>query len=77
MTDLPTYAWCFSHGTLHYFRAGQEPWCTTTWMPIDGSTEDEALAAKQQQYGDAQFLHDLPAEQQITLILGAERDTDE
>ncbi|MDL5199648.1 hypothetical protein [Streptomyces sp. ALI-76-A] len=40
---------------------------------ITGSTEAEALAVKEERYGDAEFLDQLPNEQQITLI-NAHRD---
>lgn len=61
-----TFAWCFSHGRLHHF--GDEPWCTATWAVLPGTTEAEALAVKEQLYGNAEFLHQLPDEQQIALI---------
>ncbi|NED75339.1 hypothetical protein G3I51_24050 [Streptomyces sp. SID9944] len=71
MTDQPTtYVWCFSHGWLHCFA--EEFWCTATWARLSGATEAEALADKQARYGDAQFLHHLPGEQQLSLI--TERD---
>lgn len=62
------WAWCFSHGRLHRFTSGDEPWCTATWTRLTGATEDEALADKQARFGDAQFLHHLPDEQQLQLI---------
>lgn len=58
-----TFAWCFSHGRLHRFT--REPWCTATWVRLNGTTEDEALAAKRARFGDAQFLRHLPLEQQL------------
>ncbi|WP_445520408.1 hypothetical protein [Streptomyces sp. NEAU-174] len=61
-----TFAWCFSHGRLHHFD--DEPWCTATWAVLPGTTEAEALAVKEEWYGDAEFLHQLPDEQQIALI---------
>ncbi|ARX81567.1 hypothetical protein SMD44_00965 [Streptomyces alboflavus] len=62
------YAWCFSHGLLHRFADGPEPWCTATWTWIDGATEDEAQAAKKQRFGNARFLDELPGEQQLELL---------
>ena len=51
------YAWCFSHGTMHFFRAGKDPWCTAFWVYVTGETEIEALINKADTYGDAQFDH--------------------
>ncbi|MER5277748.1 hypothetical protein ABT025_18595 [Streptomyces sp. NPDC002809] len=68
MPQQPTmFAWCFSHGTLHRFDP-RNPWCTATWIAFTAATEEDALAAKKQAYGDAQFLHHLPAEQQLEVI---------
>lgn len=64
MTSL--YAWCFSHGVMHHFT--DTPWCTATWVAFTPSTEQTALEAKQHAYGDARFLHELPAEQQLDVI---------
>lgn len=64
----PTYAWCFSHGTLHRFLAGATPWCTATWIAFTATAENDALAAKEEAYGDAQFLHDLPSVKQLEVI---------
>ncbi|GAA1065185.1 hypothetical protein [Streptomyces asiaticus] len=69
-----TFAWCFSHGRLHHFTS--EPWCTATWAILPGTTEAEALATKEERYGDAEFLHQLPDDQQIALI-DARRDASE
>ena len=63
-----TYAWCFSHGVLHRFSSGNEPWCTATWIAFTATTEEGALAAKTEAYGDARFLHELPADKQIEVI---------
>lgn len=65
MTDT-FYAWCFSHGRLHHFT--NDPWCTAIWTRLNGDTEAEAVANKEARYGDAQFVHQLSAEQQITFI---------
>ncbi len=59
-----SFAWCFSHGRMHRFRA--EPWCTATWASLAGTTEAEATADKQARFGDAQFLDDLPLEVQVS-----------
>ncbi|GGV46010.1 hypothetical protein [Streptomyces spectabilis] len=67
-----SYAWCFSHGSLHHFERRGEPWCTATWTWLDGATEDEALADKISRYSGARFLHELPDDQQLQLILGPE-----
>ncbi|MGX1129929.1 hypothetical protein RKD49_002119 [Streptomyces glaucescens] len=69
MTDDGEWVWCFSHGRLHHFAPGDEPWCTATWTRLDGATEHDALADKQARYGEAQFIHQLPDEQQLQLIL--------
>ncbi|MFJ4741209.1 hypothetical protein [Streptomyces sp. NPDC088775] len=69
MSEPTVFAWCFSHGRLHHFVG--EPWCTATWALLSGSTEEEALAAKTQRYGEATFLHQLPDEQQLALIRGS------
>ncbi|MBD3004655.1 hypothetical protein [Streptomyces sp. 5-10] len=58
------YAWCFSHGWMHIGK----PWCTATWVILSGATEEEALASRLEQYGEARFLHHLPGEQQIVVI---------
>lgn len=72
MPEKLTYAWCFSHGTLHSFPTSDTPWCTATWVAFTATTEADALAAKQEAYGDAQFLHDLPNDQQVEVIELAE-----
>lgn len=61
-----TYAWCFSHGRLHCFH--DTPWCTATWAPLTAHTEAEARTNKEERFGDAQFLDELPAERQLLLI---------
>jgi hypothetical protein len=67
------YAWCFSHGTMHRFPEGDRPWCTAAWVAFTATTEDNAMAAKQHAYGDARFLHELPATQQLEVIEIGER----
>lgn len=62
------FAWCWSHGAMHKFPAGQEPWCTAQWTWLDGPDEPAALADKEQRYGDARFLHQLPGDVQLTVI---------
>lgn len=69
------YAWCFSHGALHAFPVGHTPWCTAVWVAFTAAHEAEALAAKHAAYGDAQFLHDLPADKQIEVIETADART--
>lgn len=63
-----SYAWCFSHGCIHRFVG--EPWCTATWVPLEGETEEQAMSVKEGRYGSARFLHDLPDEQQLATIEG-------
>ncbi|MER5890517.1 hypothetical protein ABT160_42390 [Streptomyces sp. NPDC001941] len=63
-----SYAWCFSHGRLHVFQAGQDPWCTAEWVTVQGATREAALAAKAEHFGDAQFFDELPAGQHHALI---------
>lgn len=60
------WAWCFSHGRMHTFRG--DPWCGAMWAPLDGATEDEALAEKRQLFGDAQFDDALPMDVRVVLI---------
>ncbi|MEI5032407.1 hypothetical protein RB201_04200 [Streptomyces sp. S1A(2023)] len=38
------------------------------WVAFTATTEAGALAAKQAAYGDAEFLHELPADKQIEII---------
>jgi len=68
VTSPLSFAWCFSHGRMHFFAEDQEPWCTATWVPLAAGSEDKALAEKQRRYGDAQFLDQLPLEQQVAII---------
>jgi hypothetical protein len=63
-----TYAWCFDHGRLHAFPAGDEPWCSVAWVPLAAATEEQAVEAKQAAYGDARFLHDLPEDKQLKVV---------
>lgn len=70
---ITAYAWCFSHGRLHCFIG--DPWCTASWAPLPGDTKEEAMAFKEEEYGDAQFLHHLPGDQQLALIKQARPDT--
>lgn len=69
------YAWCFSHGRLHLFAEPEGPWCTAGWVRLTGGFEEEALADKQTRFGDAQFLHHLPNDQQVAIILGDDKET--
>lgn len=66
------YAWCFSHGMLHHFLVGDTPWCTATWIAFTATTELDAHAAKRAAYGEAEFLHQLPVDQQMEIIETAE-----
>lgn len=63
----PTYAWCFSHGRLHTFWPSRT-WCTANWIEMDGATEEEALYDKQGRFGDASFIHDLPADLRLFVL---------
>jgi hypothetical protein len=65
------FAWCFSHGRLHRFTA--KPWCTATWVGLRSITEAGATAEKLAQFGEAQFFHHLPPEEQA-LVLGTQED---
>ncbi|MBQ1165212.1 hypothetical protein KBZ21_45310, partial [Streptomyces sp. A73] len=62
----PLFAWCFDHGRMHHFDG--PPWCTAAWAPLDATTEAEAQDETARRWGDAQFFHQLPAEQQLALI---------
>jgi len=62
------YAWCFSHGIMHRFPEGEDPWCTATWVAFTATTAEEAAEAEQAAYGDARFLHELPADKQLEVI---------
>ncbi len=69
MTDQPTaatFAWCFGHGLLHIFDTA-DPWCTSTWTPLNGGTREAAFADKLARYGHAKFMHQLPLETQAGL----------
>lgn len=62
------FAWCFSHGLLHHFQRGADPWCTAFWVPLDADTEEGAMAVKSDLYGQAQFIDGLPLEQQLEIM---------
>lgn len=64
----PVFAWCFSHGCMHRFP--DEPWCTASWVWVGGLIEDQALTAKQDAYGDARFIDELPARTQLAILQG-------
>ncbi|MFG1858444.1 hypothetical protein ACGFJT_41895 [Actinomadura geliboluensis] len=67
--STPLYAWCFSHGRLHRFHADPaRAWCTATWMPLEGESEDAALADKNTRYGQALFDHELARDQRLAVI---------
>lgn len=68
MPEKLTYAWCFDHGTLHRFPAGDTPWCTAAWVALTATTEQDALDAKHAAWGEARFLHELPVTQQLEVI---------
>lgn len=63
-----TYAWCFSHGLLHTFPAGTDPWCTGNWVPFSARSEAEALEGKTMSYGDAVFFDDLTGDQKLEVL---------
>lgn len=67
-SDDVTFAWCFDHGRIHRFRTTDVPWCTATWVWLASRDEAAALADKQARYGNAQFLHELPADQQAAIL---------
>lgn len=73
-TRKPRFAWCFSHGRLHTFWTDETPWCTATWVWLDGATEADALTFKTTTYGDAQFLHHLPDQAQIVVMKQTRKD---
>lgn len=62
-----TYAWCFSHGTLHCFTP-DEPWCTALWVAFRVTSEEQAMESKQYAYGDAAFFDDLPGDKKLEVI---------
>jgi len=66
--DEIRYDWCFDHGYMHKFPVDQEPWCTAVWVAFTATSIEDAQAAKQAAYGDAQFLHQLPAAKQLEVI---------
>ncbi|MBQ1164476.1 hypothetical protein KBZ21_41565, partial [Streptomyces sp. A73] len=49
------------------------PWCTAAWAPLDATNEAEAQDEKARRWGDAQFFHQLPAEQQLDQTVDALR----
>lgn len=61
------YAWCFDHGRLHAFKP-ESPWCTARWVWLDGGDDVLATQDKRLRYGDAQFLDQLPADEQLAII---------
>lgn len=63
------YAWCFSHGRLHVF-ADHGAWCTGNWVDLGPGLAGEAMAEdrKRAHFGDARFLHELPAEAQEAVM---------
>lgn len=63
----PVYAWCFSHGRMHAFTVLGGAWCTADWIPLNGSTEETALADKTARYGDAKHHGHLSPEAQERL----------
>ena len=67
-----TYAWCFGHGGVHLFLAGEKPSCTNIWVPFIAYTEEEAIQAKRAAYGNAQFFDELPLEKKLKVISIAE-----
>lgn len=62
-----TYAWCFSHGTMHTFGV-DGAWCTADWVDLGTSNEASAERIKQDHFGDARFMNDLPIEAQEAVI---------
>lgn len=62
------FAWCFDHGLLHTFSTDAEPWCTAHWVGFATATEEEALAAKVEAYGDAIFFDQLTPDQQLNVM---------
>ncbi|MFE0472547.1 hypothetical protein ACFW2V_13125 [Streptomyces sp. NPDC058947] len=68
-----TFGWCFDHGRLHRFaenldEVGKSKQCSAAWVPLVGSTEEEALEYKQLAWGPAQFFHQLTLDRQGGLI---------
>lgn len=67
--DHVTYAWCFSHGRMHFFRPTTEhpdgAWCTALWVTLAGETEEAAIADKEARFGGAQFAHHLGPGQHV------------
>jgi len=77
MSNLPDrYAWCFSHGFMHTFDP-EMPWCTATWVWLDGDFKDQAASDKQQRYGDAKFLHELPDTEAQLAVMDLSREQQE
>ncbi|MEV1042367.1 hypothetical protein AB0J01_37995 [Streptomyces sp. NPDC050204] len=67
-TAADIHAWCFDHGRAHTFKGGKEPWCGAAWVTFAATSTEEALAAKQAAYGDAQFFDQLSATDQLDII---------
>jgi hypothetical protein len=68
-----TFGWCFDHGRLHRFapnldEGGKVEQCSAAWAPLDGSTDEEALAQKELIWGPAQFFHELDLDRQGGLV---------
>lgn len=62
------YAWCFSHGLLHTFPGGTDPWCLAHWVPFSVRSETEAMEAKVAAFGDAVFFDDLPHDLKLEVL---------
>lgn len=52
---MPYYAWCFSHGTMHY-----SDWCAANTVQLRANHDEDAHRLKEYLFGDAQFLYELP-----------------
>ncbi len=68
MTDLPAYAWCFSHGRMHTFGDINGAWCTGHWVDLGTHFRVSAEDRKEAHFGDARVLHELPLEAQQAVI---------
>lgn len=50
------FAWCFGHGRLH----ANPSWCQASWVRLEATNPDDAMAEKVARFGEAKFLTDLP-----------------
>lgn len=61
------HAWCFSHGRMHTFGS-DGTWCGGNWVDLGTPYLAVAEDEKRVHFGDARFMHELPAEAQEAVM---------